>query len=190
MPTAGLLSQWNVQLLGNAWDAQDHLKRASNPSDAGPHKAFPIRPGKFAENYLTVLAPFVLEGGKAPRLSLQIGMLLRSGESENFFGYRFECPELPGEEHKYFHAQPLQRIGHGQALAMSVVWYPNRYPTFPLAAENALELVIALLASVREWQRIADLRASNSNVSRETRQAVDRFIRKIRPEPAIAADPA
>lgn len=178
----GPVADLGIHLIGEEWGAQHLLHGTSNPADPAPRKGFLIRPGKFGEATLTVLVPFILVNGAEPRLSLQLGVLGRDGQQGTFFGYRFESPEV-GDEHHFFHTQPVKAFGHGTPIQYAVAWYPDRYPAFPLAARDAIELIASLLVAIREWPRMVELTVQN-RVSREARLAVSRFMREIGPHAA------
>ena len=175
VPAHGSVADLNLLVMRDQNRVQYCLKEVSNAADPGARRGFIIPPCKHDEKSLTVLVPFIMEGGANPRLSLQLGVL--SGGT--FFGYRFESPELY-EEHNYHHVQPVQTFGHGPPLDISATWYPNRYPSFPLMADGGAELVAALLVSIREWNRMKELSTSNK-LPHEARQVVARFLQKVRP---------
>lgn len=73
-----------------------------------------------------------------------------------FVGYRFETPE-DGDNHNFYHAQPCRSMGakddpveHG--LPISV-----RDPTWPLAAGNALELLLCVVTSLYGLKGLREL---------------------------------
>ena len=82
-----------------------------------------------------------------------------------FVGYRFETPEQ-GDNHNFYHAQPCRSMGalddpveHGLPIS-------ERDPTWPLAASNALELLLCLVTSLYGMSGLARLRdAINEEVS-------------------------
>lgn len=175
----GAVEPLNLQVMTDKWQVQNHIKGISNPSDVGARKGFVVRPCKHADSTLTILAPFIMANGASPRLSLQLGVLDQSDGAQTFFGYRFESPEVY-EEHAFHHAQPVQAFGHGQALGMSANWYPNRYPSFPLAAQGGAELVATVLVSIREWLRLVELAAPSSQIPHGARQVMAQFLERIR----------
>jgi hypothetical protein len=177
----GAVEMLDLQIMKGDWEVQNHFRSNSTPADTGPKKGFVIRPCKHAESSLTIMVPFIMAGGANPRLSLQLGVLERVAERPDFFfGYRFESPEAH-EEHKFHHAQPVQSFGHGAgSLNLGALGYPNRYPTFPLAASNACELVASVLVTIREWPKLTELTTPSSIIPREARQAVGALMQKIR----------
>jgi hypothetical protein len=176
----GPVADLGMYLITEDWAAQQLLRGMSTPADVTPRKGFAIRPGKHSELALPVLVPFVIANEATPRLSLQLGMLQRDGDGGSFFGYRFESPE-PGDEHNFFHSQPVKGFGHGPPVKYAVAWYPDRHPAFPLAATNAVELIAAMLVSFREWPRMVELTVHNQ-VPHSARLAVNHFMKKLRPQ--------
>lgn len=176
----GAVEPLNLQMMTDKWTVQNHVKGISDPGTAGARKGFVVRPCKHADSSLTVLVPFILTNGANPRLSLQLGVFEQNKDMQTFFGYRFESPEV-FEEHRFHHAQPVQAFGHGQPLSMSASWYPNRYPTFPLAAQGGAELVAAVLVSIREWLRLRELAAPSSQIPHGARQVMAQFLERIGP---------
>ncbi len=89
--------------------------------------------------------------------------LLPCDKVPQFLGYRFEPPETQGTKHGYYHSQPCQSMGEKgvpDPFAMDVV---DTDPTWPLAADNATELLLCLvlaLYGLDDFRRIrADLLA-------------------------------
>lgn len=176
----GSVLELNLQVMTDKWQIQNHIRGTSDVNGPSPRKGFIVRPCKHAESSLTVLVPFIATNGARPRISLQLGVLETAATGGTFFGYRFESPELY-EEHKFHHVQPIQAFGHGGSFSMSATWYPHRYPSFPLAASRAEELVVAVLVSIREWLRLVDLVTPSSSIPHEAKRAVEDFMQKIRP---------
>jgi hypothetical protein len=71
------------------------------------------------------------------------------------FGYRWESPEKGGSsesDHGFWHAQPLTSVrtydGKTRSLNLTHTNICENFPTFPIDATNALELLGALLESL------------------------------------------
>lgn len=64
-----------------------------------------------------------------------------------FVGYRFETPE-DGDNHNFYHAQPCRSLGAKDDPIEHAIPISQRDPTFPLAAGNALELLLCLVTSL------------------------------------------
>lgn len=87
------------------------------------------------------------------------------GDDHNtaFLGFRYETPEA-GDNHDYYHAQPCRSMGSGinshieYALPVS-----ERNPTFPLAAQSSLELLLCLVTSIYGRSGLRELAAAVSN---------------------------
>ena len=64
-----------------------------------------------------------------------------------FVGFRYETPE-DGYNHNFYHAQPCQSMAARQPPIAQAVPIPDRYPTFPLAAESCVDLLLCLVTSI------------------------------------------
>ena len=84
-------------------------------------------------------------------------------ECTTFVGFRYETPE-EGDNHDYHHAQPCRSMGSGinsrieYALPIS-----ERNPTFPLAAQSSLELLLCLVTSIYGRSGLRELATAVSN---------------------------
>ncbi len=180
VPRHSYVQSLNVKLMMDGPQVENHLRSVSNASDPGPRKGFILRPCPHGEESLTILVPFIAQHDPVPRLSLQIGVVEKPAADMTFFGYRFESPELE-EEHHFHHVQPVQAFGQGPALETAVKWYPNRYPSFPLAASGPTELVATVFVSIRDWTRLTHLSTSESTIPRASKQQFANFLKRIRP---------
>jgi hypothetical protein len=64
-----------------------------------------------------------------------------------FIGYRFETPE-EGDNHNYYHAQPCRSMGRKDDEIEVALPVSNRMPTWPVAANGALELLLCLVTAI------------------------------------------
>lgn len=64
-----------------------------------------------------------------------------------FVGYRFESPE-DGNNHNFYHSQPCRSMGAKDAPVDQALPISQRDPTWPLAAENATELLLCLVTAL------------------------------------------
>lgn len=62
-----------------------------------------------------------------------------------FIGFRYETPEV-GDNHDYYHAQPCRSMGDTAVVCSLPI--SSRFPTFPLAAQSSLKLLLCLVTSV------------------------------------------
>ncbi|UQS13315.1 hypothetical protein [Pseudomonas sp. HS6] len=69
----------------------------------------------------------------------------------NGFGYRYEHPEDEGDEHNFFHVQPIVTTSAGESIPGAPEWLSHRFPTFYMQAENSYELGIYAVSSVCSW---------------------------------------
>ena len=72
-----------------------------------------------------------------------------------FLGFRYETPEC-GDNHDYYHAQPCRSMGDGVSIQYALPT-SERYPTFPLAAQSSLELLLCLVASIYGMRGLREL---------------------------------
>jgi hypothetical protein len=70
----------------------------------------------------------------------------------NGFGYRYEHPEDAGDEHNYFHIQPISEASGGELIPGLPNWFPYRFPTFYMNASNSYELSIYAISSICGWK--------------------------------------
>ncbi|MDR6530260.1 hypothetical protein J2800_000996 [Caulobacter rhizosphaerae] len=64
-----------------------------------------------------------------------------------FVGYRFETPE-DGDNHNFYHVQPCRSMGAKDDPIEHAIPISQRDPTWPLAADSALELLMCLVTSL------------------------------------------
>lgn len=64
-----------------------------------------------------------------------------------FVGYRYETPEK-GDNHNYYHVQPCRSMGGRGEVVPRALPAMEKNPTWPLAAETALELLLCLVTSL------------------------------------------
>ncbi len=146
-------------------------------------KGFVIAPGKYDPGTLVLLVPLLLKmDGLIPKLSLQVGILRDEDGKRDFFGYRFESPE-GFEEHNFYHAQPIQAFKDGGKCAHAIDWYPYKYPTFPLKARNAFELVASMILACRDSQHMRGL-ATSQSLKIGVKQALIEFLQQLTPPTA------
>lgn len=73
-----------------------------------------------------------------------------------FVGYRFETPE-DGDNHNFYHAQPCRSMGDKDDPIEHAIPISQRDPTWPLAARNALELLLCLVTSLYGMKGLVEL---------------------------------
>jgi hypothetical protein len=69
----------------------------------------------------------------------------------NGFGYRYEHPEEKGDEHNFFHVQPIVETSAGEPIPGAPAWLTHRFPTFYMRAEDSYELGIYAISSLCSW---------------------------------------
>lgn len=74
-----------------------------------------------------------------------------------FIGYRFETPE-DGDNHNFYHAQPCRSMGRKDDEVEVSLPVSSRMPTWPIAASNALELLLCLVAALYGLEGLREVR--------------------------------
>lgn len=103
------------------------------------------------------------------RFRLVIGVFNRD-QLKGIIGYRFEGPEGEGRHH-YYHAQPIRGLEKGCSLPRINRWFPDKMPTFPLYANNDIELLLALLVSLGGLRALEGLNVRNHGL----KQKIDEY---------------
>ena len=84
------------------------------------------------------------------------------GKHVAFVGYRFETPEFHEGDtvgnHCFYHAQPCRSLGEKDNPIEQALPISHRTPTWPLAAENALELLLCLITSLYGMIGLGEIR--------------------------------
>ena len=76
-------------------------------------------------------------------INTEIVMLSQKAEGLHSIGYRFEHPEAKGgDNHRYFHAQPIRRSASDSELPPALGWLPDHSPTFFVPAKGWVDLVL------------------------------------------------
>jgi len=83
-----------------------------------------------------------------------MSLTCRGGEKFNGFGYRYEHPEIAGDEHNFFHIQPITITSAAEQIPGAPTWLPVHFPTFYMHAENSYELSIYALSSLCGWKEL------------------------------------
>lgn len=73
-----------------------------------------------------------------------------------FVGYRFETPE-DGDNHNFYHAQPCSSMGARDDPIEHRLPISARDPTWPLAADSALELLLCVVTSLYGFKGLREL---------------------------------
>ena len=73
-----------------------------------------------------------------------LGIWLSDG---GFIAFRFEPPEQ-GDNHNYYHSQPCRTMGWEGDPVFGALAVPERNPTWPLAANSSLDLLLCLTVSI------------------------------------------
>ena len=80
-----------------------------------------------------------------------------SGDEElAFVGFRYETPGCGGN-HNYYHAQPCRTLAKDGPVIVEALPISDRNPTWPLAAESPLELLLCFVMSLYGREGIDEL---------------------------------
>lgn len=76
-------------------------------------------------------------------INAEVVMFVQKDDNLLSVGYRFEHPETKGgNNHSYFHAQPIRRSASENLLPPSPSWLPDHSPTFFIPAKSWADLVV------------------------------------------------
>ena len=91
-----------------------------------------------------------------------------------FVGYRYETPEQ-GNNHNYFHVQPCRSMGDRDQKVPQALPAHERNPTWPLAANTALDLLLCVVTSLYGMSGLKKLQdeVEESTAFRRNRQLLD-----------------
>ncbi|MCY3859276.1 MAG: hypothetical protein OXG25_10275 [Gammaproteobacteria bacterium] len=74
----------------------------------------------------------------------------------SFIGFRYEMPEI-GCNHNYFHSQPCKNLGNRADEIEGALRVSERYPSWPLAAKSALDLLLCVVTSLHGMEGLKEL---------------------------------
>lgn len=99
------------------------------------------------------LIRFVARGDKQFNAET-ISLTGKFGAGYSGFGYRYEHPEDAGDEHNFFHVQPIVKTAADEAIPGAPEWLSHRFPTFYMKAEDSYELGIYAISSMCSWREL------------------------------------
>lgn len=100
-------------------------------------------------------------------LHLQVVLCVKHDSSLKLSGFRYESPNPPGQEHGFYHAQPVRVVrGDPPELLDVPEWMSDETPTFPLKAENWETLCRAMLESLYGTSRVREIEESMKHYMR------------------------
>ena len=110
---------------------------------------------------------------------------VEDGRIVRFLGYRYETPEN-GNNHDYYHVQPCRSMGSKDKEADVALPLSNRNPTWPLTADDPVELLVCAFVSLYGMDGLREFRTwmeQQSDARRDTLLvgAVDRLSRRSVP---------
>lgn len=100
------------------------------------------------------------------------------------FGHRFDAPEGRNSTHNYYHVQPLKGFKGGATLPGSFQIHPETFPTFPIDANDTLDLLLHTLHVACGAKYIEQLATTKINDVVAARAAT--LYRKLNPIPVAA----
>jgi hypothetical protein len=114
-----------------------------------------------------------------PRVHMTAAMFVLNASGQlSGIGMRFETPEGDGGgHHDFHHAQLVREIGRRISLPNCPLWLPDKQPSFPMDAEDPVELLVCTIASIYGARKIAQLRRHA--------QAIWTYARRMRLAPAL-----
>ena len=172
--TPGSQTDPALHIIQNVAEVNSWL-RMETTLESVTRKGFVIIPPERDEKHtLMILAPFKLPNNQ---LSLQLGIMAKQDEKMTFFGYRFESPH-GYEDHNYYHAQPIQSFGRGLKSTAAISWYPDNYPSFPLVANDLVELVASVLVSYWKQEQLTQLALSGA-IGQKVKAPLRTFLGRI-----------
>lgn len=90
-----------------------------------------------------------------------MSLTCRGTERFNGFGFRYEHPEIKGDEHNFFHIQPIRVTSASEIIPGAPSWLPDHFPTFYMRAENSYELSIYALSSLCGWRALKQYQSTS-----------------------------
>ena len=134
-------------------ELERHLNENTCTGDFGEAALYLIPPAD-QKNAPTVLwCRWDLYGGRCS-FSYYLGMWLTHNQ---FIGFRFEMPNKRGDNHNYYHSQPCRAIGRRRDVIEGALAIPVGNPTWPLAAESALDLLLCVVLSIHGMNGLREL---------------------------------
>lgn len=102
-------------------------------------------------------------GRSIPIVRLRLGLFLNHDSKVKGMGYRLESPEGVGRHH-YYHVQLIKGFETGELFppTETTEWLPDNEPTFPLDAEDSVDLLLCLILSL---YGLDEFRGSISRIS-------------------------
>lgn len=161
--------QWTEIAIGDRKKLQGTIARAINQSIASSADVLGQRLWSSKNNLDNALVPLIKEEDKLWLLhadwdftlpqsaSLEVSICLVTNIEEEvpkFIGFRYEQPhdfgpDQGGDKHKYWHAQPIKRLGKTKMEVPSAEkWMPDDVPAIPLAAWSCVSLLANAVVSV------------------------------------------
>ncbi len=124
-----------------------------------------LNPIKVTPTLVPVLSIKADFGRSIPELRLRLGFFLMQEGQVKAFGFRFESPEGPGEDH-YYHAQFIHGFENDRPFGPEHIWLPVTCPTFPLDADNPVKLLLTLVVALYGLPSLTQVKTSVAGIEK------------------------
>ena len=146
----------------NEQELKNHLLYSGPTGSFGNKEAIYVKPPNSEKNSFAALWCRWDFDSERPTCGFHFGVWfsrVELGDRTAFVGYRYETPEV-GDNHNYYHAQPCRSMVTHQDSFSEALPVSQRYPTFPIAADSSIELLLCLVTSIHGMSGLRDLESS------------------------------
>lgn len=154
-----LAAEYKVSLFSSPDEMIRLLISQAQDANKKHNKCFAIRPWQKSDHDLMLIEPdfSVAADGSTRKIAFRVGTIRKDASGKGFLGYRFEGPEGPGS-HNFYHVQPIRGLNFHYPRTC-VTWYPEKYPTFPLAAACDGELLLSVMVAFQGLNEVISHRS-------------------------------
>ncbi|MDP1990041.1 MAG: hypothetical protein Q8K00_03385 [Syntrophales bacterium] len=131
----------------NSTELESYLPNEEKVKSEFPKRKYLYLDPIEGQAYVPVLSITSDFGRSIPEVRIRLGLFFFHEEKIHAFGYRFESPEGPGNHH-YYHAQLINGFDKDEPFPDGDAWLPTSCPTFPLDADNPVQLLLSLLIAL------------------------------------------
>ena len=164
----------------NTNELDNHLLHRGNCGEFGNNQVIYIKPPKKEKAGVAAIWCRWDFCRPIPKCGFYLGLWFQaSGDQLNeetprmrtssFIGYRYETPG-EGDNHNFYHVQPCRSMGDRDEKVTQALAVPERNPTWPLAAESSLELLLCLVVSLYGMKGLHYMREQVLEDIRQNRQ--------------------
>lgn len=158
------LELMTAQKVGNL--KNELLGKIRSEAEFEPFPYFVARPRGPADAEYWVPA-FGIEARSNKDKALQLGFHViffgKPQDTFKSFGHRFDSPEGSKTTHNFYHVQPLRGWRNGMYIPGTMQQQPDTFPTFPLLAQDSLDLALHAVHVACGPQLIEELCKSRIN---------------------------